>query len=56
MLYWCRGCMQADFSYLYAASDDPADHHPGHDKFRMGSVYTMSDEEYNKVDLPAKLD
>jgi hypothetical protein len=30
-------------------SNDPLQHHPDAPGFRMGSIYTMSEDDYNKV-------
>jgi hypothetical protein len=40
---------QADLSFLYAGSNDPADHHPGNSDLQMGTIYTISKEDYAKV-------
>lgn len=38
-----------DTSHLNAVSNDPLQHHPDAPGFRMGSIYTMSEDDYNKV-------
>ena len=42
--------LQADYRYLYAASNDPAEHVKGADKgCPLGTIYSIPDDEYQKV-------
>lgn len=42
-------CVQLDVSHLRAASNDPAQHHDKAPGFRLGSIYSIPQDEYDKV-------